>query len=168
MIDRIGKAKYFPNLELETVFCQIRIAPQDIEKTAFKTEYGQFEFLVMPVGLRNSPATFLSLMNPIFFDCIDKILIIYLDDILVFSSSLKGHTRHVKLVQDKLWKHKLYLGNNKFELYKTKTDFFILQLGKIGVFVSDERKRIILESGQNLQLLLNWEVFLDKYNFSQN
>lgn len=71
MFDRLGEARYFSKMDLKTGFHQIRVRQEDIEKTAFKTKYGQFEYLVLPMGLCNAPATFQTLMNTIFQDCID-------------------------------------------------------------------------------------------------
>ena len=75
MFDRFRKANVFSKMDLKTGFHQIRVKPEDIEKTSFNTEYGQFEYLVMPMGLCNAPATFQSLINAIFYDCIDDFLV---------------------------------------------------------------------------------------------
>ena len=71
MFDRLGKARVFSKLDLKTGFHQIRVRPKDIEKNAFNTKYGQFEYLVLPMGLCNAPATFQSLMNEVLHDCIE-------------------------------------------------------------------------------------------------
>lgn len=152
-------------MDWKTGFRQIRIAPQEIKKTAFKSKHNHFKFLVMPVGLRSAPATIQSLIYTIFYDCIDKFSVIFLDVILVLSSSLEEHTRYIMQVLDRLQKHKLCVRNSKFEALRIKTDFVGLQVGKIGLFVSDERERMISQC-QNLQILLNWKVFLDYYDFS--
>lgn len=83
MFHRLGEASYFSKLDLKTGFHQIRISPKDTNKTAFKIKYGHYEFLVMPMGLRDAPSTFQALMNDIFSDIIDDYLVIYLDDILM-------------------------------------------------------------------------------------
>jgi hypothetical protein len=85
MFDRLGGARVFSKLDLKTGFHQIRLRPEDIEKTEFNTEHGQFEYLVMPIGFCNAPATFQTLMNNIFYDCIDDFLVVYMDDLLTFS-----------------------------------------------------------------------------------
>ena len=91
MFDRIGGAKVFSKLDLKTGFHQIRVKAEDVEKTAFNTEYGQFEYLVMPMGACDAPATFQTLMNHIFHDCIDEFLVVYLDDLLIFSLDEESH-----------------------------------------------------------------------------
>lgn len=145
MFDRLGRATFFSRLDLKTDFHQIRIAPADIEKTAFKTKYGHFEFLVMPMGLRNAPATFQALMNSIFRDCIDDFVVVYLDDILIFSESREEHLNHLRIVLSRLRDHELYVGEKKFELMKTETEFLGLIVGRDGIKIGEERKRLIQE-----------------------
>ena len=97
MFDRLGEARVFSKLDLKTGFHQIRVQPEDIEKTAFNTKYGQFEYLVMPMGLCNAPATFQTLMNTIFYDCIDEFIVVYMDDLLIFSAIWKLSSRGSRL-----------------------------------------------------------------------
>ena len=103
MFDRIGGARVFSRLDLKTGFHQIRMKPSDVEKTAFNTKYGQFEYLVMPMGACNAPATFQSLMNDIFHDCIDDFLCVYIDDLLIFSKDEESHMRHLEIVLSRLF-----------------------------------------------------------------
>ena len=102
MFDRLGAAKYFSKMDLKTGFHQIRVKPEDIVKTAFNTKYGQFEYMVMPMGLCNAPATFQSLMNAIFSDCIDDFLVVYMDDLLIYSKTEEEHLRHIESVLRRL------------------------------------------------------------------
>lgn len=143
MFDRLGQAVFYSKLDLKTGFHQIRIAPGDEEKTAFKTRYGHFEFLVMPMGLRNAPATFQALMNAIFRDCIDEFVVIYLDDILVFSDSREEHLNHLRIVLTRLRDNQLYIGNKKYELMQEETEFVGLVVGKSGIKVGEDRKALI-------------------------
>ena len=109
MFDRLGDSRVFSRMDLKTGFHQIRVKPEHIEKTAFNTKYGQFEYLVMPMGLCNAPATFQSLMNRIFYDCIDFFIVIYMDDILIFSKDEESHYKHLKIVLERLEENKLYV-----------------------------------------------------------
>ena len=84
LFDRLAGVKYFSRFDLRSGYHQIRIAQGDEEKTACRTRYGSFEFLVMPFGLCNAPATFTTLMNNIFHEYLDDFVIIYIDDILVY------------------------------------------------------------------------------------
>lgn len=145
MLDRLGQAQYFSKLDLKAGFLQIRIAPEYIEKTTFKTKYGHSEFLVMPMGLRNAPATFQALLNSIFRDYIDEFLVVYLDDILIFSDTKVDHIRHLRIVLTRLREHELYLGSNKYELLREETEFLGLIVGRNGIKMGEDRKRLIRE-----------------------
>ena len=98
MFDRFGGAAVFSKLDPKTVFHHIRVRPDDIEKTAFRSKYGQFEYFVMPMGLCNVPATFQSLMNRIFYDCIDVFLVVYMDGVSIFSKDGESHLKHLEIV----------------------------------------------------------------------
>ena len=109
MFDMCGDTKIFSKMDLKTGFHQIRGKPEDIEKTAFNTKYGQFEYLVMPMGLCNAPATFKSLMNRIFYDCLDVFMVVHMDDLLIFSKDEKSHLKHLNIVLSGLKDHQLYV-----------------------------------------------------------
>lgn len=100
-------------MDLKTGYHQIRLRPEDIEKTAFNTKYGHYEFLVMPMGLFNAPVTFQTLMIEIFKDCIDEFVVVYIDNLLVFSKKTEEHYQHVETVLSRLADHELYLGRAK-------------------------------------------------------
>ncbi|KAG7674175.1 hypothetical protein KSW81_006007 [Nannochloris sp. 'desiccata'] len=123
MLDRLGKAKYFTKLDLRSGYYQIRVAKEDIYKTAFSTRYGHYEFLVMPFGLTNAPATFQTLMNDIFRTSLDKFIMVYLDDILIFSDTLEDHEKHVRHALDVLRQNKLYCKASKCEFFQTEVSF---------------------------------------------
>ena len=95
LLDRLQSAKVFTKIDLRAGYNNVRIAPGHGWKTAFCTRYGSFEYLVMPFGMTNSPATFQHFMNDIFRDMADIFVIVYLDDILVFSDNKEDHKDHV-------------------------------------------------------------------------
>ena len=98
----------------------MRISEGDEPKTTCVTWYGAFEFLVMPFGLTNAPTTFCTLMNQVFHDYLDKFVVIYLDDIMVYSSSLEEHKRHLRLVFERLRENQLYVKKKKCAFAQTQ------------------------------------------------
>lgn len=111
----------------------------------FKTKYGHFEYLVMPMRLRNAPATIQALMNSIFCNCIDDFRVIYLDDILIFNNSRQEQLSHLQTVLERLKKNELYVGKDKYQLMTTETEFLGLSIGTKGVHIGTERKKLIKE-----------------------
>lgn len=107
-LDRLRKAKIYTKLDLRGAYNLVRVKKGDEWKTAFRTRYGHFECLVMPFGLTNAPAVFQHFMNDVFRDMLDHTVLIYLDDILIFSDNEEDHVKHVKAVLNRLIEHKLY------------------------------------------------------------
>ena len=143
MFDRLGGAKYFSKLDLKTGFNQIRMSPDDVEKTAFNTKYGQYEYLVMPMGLCNAPATFQSLMNRIYYDCIDEFLVVYMDDLLIYSKSLEEHLKHLETILQRLKEHKLYVSPKKCEFAKQELKFLGLIINNRGIQVDKSKVDVV-------------------------
>jgi hypothetical protein len=108
LLDRVHGANYFSKIDLTSGYYQIAIDEKDRHKTAFRTRYGHYEFNVMPFGLTNAPATFQTLMNDIFRDILDECVIVYLDDILIFSKTKKEHEQHLRTVLQRLIDNNLY------------------------------------------------------------
>ena len=123
LLDRLHGAVIFSKIDLRSGYHQIRVQEADIHKTAFRTRYGLFEFVVLPFGLCNAPATFMRLMNDIFRDELDRCVLIYLDDICIYSPSLEQHLLDLRTVLDKLRQHRLYAKLSKCEFFKTEILF---------------------------------------------
>ncbi|GJS25791.1 retrotransposon protein, putative, ty3-gypsy subclass [Tanacetum coccineum] len=129
LFDQLQGAKYFSKIDLRSGYHQLRVREQDISKTAFRMRYGHYEFLVMPFGLTNAPAVFTDLMNRIFHEYLDKFVIVFIDDILVYSKSEEEHERHLRIVLEILRQKKLYA---KF----LKCEFWLQQVAFLGHIVS--------------------------------
>lgn len=103
------------------------IKDEDIHKVAFRTRYGHYEFTVLPLGLTNTPATFMTLMNSIFQDCLDKFVLVFIGEILIYSQNEEEHQKHLEIVLQRLREHKLYRKLSKCSFYQKE----ILYLGHI-------------------------------------
>src|SRR4051812_5665310 len=139
LFDQLTDAKYFTKLDLRSGYHQIRISEGDIEKTAFRCRYGHYEYLVMPFGLTNAPATFMHLMHQILRPFLDKYVIVFLDDILIYSRTLEEHQRHVREVLQVLRKHKLYAKESKCELFQRSVEFLGHRIDEQGLHMMTEK-----------------------------
>jgi hypothetical protein len=136
MFDPLAKAKYFSKFDLASGYHQIRINPPDIHKTAFRTKYGLFEWTVMPFGLSNAPATFQSMVNAIFSDMIDDFIVVYLDDILIFSETMEEHVQHLDKVLNRLQDKKLHCRVTKCEFLKQELEY-------LGYYIKNNRVTVL-------------------------
>ncbi|GBG90553.1 hypothetical protein CBR_g50896 [Chara braunii] len=131
LLERLGGAKYFSKLDLKSGYHQISIQPNDRYKTAFKTRHGHFEWVVMPFGLTNAPTTFQAAMTDEFRAMLDRFVLVYLDDILVYSRTLEDHLGHLRRVLETL-RHAKYKAN------RDKCEFVRQELEYLGHFVTPE------------------------------
>ena len=123
LFDRLQGMKVYSKLDFTAGYHQCRIAEDDIPKTAFRTRYGHYEWVVIPFGLCNAPATFQKLMHEAFWDLLDKCVVIYLDDIIVFSKDREEHLRHLQQVFDIIKEHELYLQPAKCDFFVPRIEF---------------------------------------------
>jgi hypothetical protein len=108
IFDRLEGAKHFTTLDLRSGYYQIRVKDDDVPKTCIRARYGSFEFLVIPFGLTNAPSAFQALMNDVFREFLDEFVMVYLDEIIIYSKSERHHLQHVETVLQKLSNHDLY------------------------------------------------------------
>ena len=111
----MAKAKVFSKIDLRSGYHQIKIRPEDIPKIPFSTRYGLYEYLVMSFGLTNALAYFMYLMNLVFMPELDKFLVVFIDDILIYSKNVEDHAEHLRVVLSRLREHKLYAKISKCE-----------------------------------------------------
>ena len=148
LLDRLQGAKVFTKIDLRSGYHQIRIATGDEHKTAFRTRYGHYEYMVMPFGLTNAPATFMGLMHDVFRPYLDQFVVIFLDDILVYSPDEETHQQHLRLVLEKLREHQLYAKQSKCEFCKDAVDYLGHRVTAEGIY----------PDAQKLQAIKDWPL----------
>jgi hypothetical protein len=123
LFDQLQGAKYFSKIDLRSGYHQLGIKEADIQKTAFVTRYGQYEFTVLLFGLTNAPAFFMKLMNKVLMEELDKFVVVFIDNILIYSKNRKDHERHLWIVLGRLRAHQLYAKLSKCEFRLEKIAF---------------------------------------------
>ncbi|KAJ9527667.1 hypothetical protein QJQ45_025945, partial [Haematococcus lacustris] len=173
LFDRLSGCSVFSSLDLQAGYHQIRITPEDVPKTAFRTPEGHFQFKVLSFGLTNAPATFQRVMNDAFAPVLGKCALVYLDDILVMSKSLPEHLQHLRLVFDLLRKNKLYAKMSKCEFMQLTLRFLGHVISAGAISVDPDKVRAIVDwpvpsSLTQLQSFLGAANFVRKFvhNFS--
>ena len=123
LLDQLHGAAVFSKIDLQSGYHQVRVAEDDVYKTAFRTRYGHFEFKVLPFGLTNAPATFMSFMHDVLRPYLDEFVVVFLDDILIFSKNETEHLAHLKLVLQKLREHHLFAKLSKCAFCLQEVEF---------------------------------------------
>src|SRR5436190_438213 len=164
ILDRLKRAMRFTKIDLRAAYNLLRVALGEEWKTAFRTRYGHFEYLVMPFGLTNAPATFQSYINSALQEYLDDFCIAYLDDILIYSNSHEEHTKHVRLVLEKLRKHGLYASLEKCEFSVEEVNFLGFVISPTGISMEPSRIATIVD-WPTPKSVLDIQVFLGFCNF---
>ena len=131
LFDKLQGSYVFSKIYLRLGYHQLKVKPEDMSKSAFRTRYGHFEFLVKPFGLTNAPTAFMDLMNRVFQPYLDQFVVVFIDDILVYSKNKEDHEKHLKIVLQILREKQLYVKLKKCE-------FWLEQVGFLGHIISKE------------------------------
>ena len=145
LFDQLNGAKIFSRLDLASGFHQMKVEEESIKYTAFNTRYGLYEFLVMPFGLTNAPSYFVDLMNRTFRDFLDKFVVVFIDDILVYSKSEEEHAKHLHLVLSRLRAHNLKAKFTKCTFWQNEVKFLGHIISQHGISV-DPNKVMAVQS----------------------
>ncbi|GJT56053.1 putative reverse transcriptase domain-containing protein [Tanacetum coccineum] len=135
LFDQLQGSSIYSKIDLRSGYHQLRVREQDIPKTAFRTRYGHYEFQVMPFGLTNAPAVFMDLMNRVCKPYLDKFVIVFIDDILIYSKDEKEHEEHLKAILELLKKEQLYAKFSKCEFWIPKVQFLGHVIDSRGIHV---------------------------------
>ncbi|GJZ33013.1 putative reverse transcriptase domain-containing protein [Tanacetum coccineum] len=135
LFDQLQGSRVYSKIDLRSGYHQLRVCEEDIPKTAFRTLYGHYEFQVMPFGLTNAPAVFMDLMNQVCKLYLDRFVIVFIDDILVYSKSRKEHEGHLRLILKLLKKEELYAKFSKCEFWLSKVQFLGHVIDSEGIHV---------------------------------
>ncbi|KAI3715416.1 hypothetical protein L6452_22398 [Arctium lappa] len=143
LFDQLQGATYFSKIDLRSGYHQMRVREEDIDKTTFRTRYGHYEFLVMPFGLTNAPAVFMDLMNRVCRPYLDKFVIVFIDDILIYSRSKEDHKKHLELILELLKDQKLYAKLSKCEFWLREVHFLGHVVNEKGIHVDPAKVEAI-------------------------
>jgi RNase H-like domain found in reverse transcriptase/Reverse transcriptase (RNA-dependent DNA polymerase)/Integrase zinc binding domain/Retroviral aspartyl protease len=173
-LERLREAHIFTKLDLKGAYNLIRVAKGDEWKTAFRTRYGHFEYLVMPFGLTNAPATFQAFLNDVLRECLDTVVVIYLDDILIFSKDEESHTKDVSRVLQLLSDAQLQVKLEKCQFHVQKVEFLGYIISPEGISMDPAKVEAITswatpKSVRDIQVFLGFANFYRRFikNFSK-
>jgi hypothetical protein len=140
----LGGASIFSKIDLSSGYHQVWIKDEDIQKIAFRMRYGHYEFVVVPFGLTNAPTTIMCLMNNVLIKFLDKFVLVFINDILIYSKNKEEHEEHVRLVLQVLREHQLYAKFRKYDFFKKKVHYLGHTISKEGVAVDPNKIRYIM------------------------
>ena len=147
LFDQLKGSRVYSKIDLRSGYHQLRVQKSDVPKTAFRTRYGHYEFLVMPFGLTNAPAAFIDLMNRVFSPYLDKFVIVFIDDMLVYSGSLEEHSENLRIVLQTLRERQLHAKLSKCQFWLDRVAFLGHVISVKGVSVDPKK----------IEAVVNWK-----------
>lgn len=173
LLDAPGKAKIYTKINLQHAFHLVRVAEGDEWKTTFRTRYGSFKWNVMPFGLTNAPVVFQQFVNTVFTDILDVYVIVYMDDVLVYSDTPKEHHEHVREVLQRLHQNKLYANPKKCKWSTETCEYLGYILSPVGLTMANDKVKAIVDwptprKVKDIQSFLRFANFYRRfiYNYS--
>jgi ribonuclease HI len=145
LFDQLARTKVFSKIDLRSGYHQIKIRPSDIPKTAFSTRYGLYEYLVMSFGLTNAPAYFMYLMNSFFMQELDKFVMVFIDDILIYSKNPEDHAKHLHIILQRLRDHHLYAKFSKYEFWLDTVKFLGHTISGDGISIDPSKVQEVMD-----------------------
>jgi hypothetical protein len=145
LLDELRGMAYFTKLDLRPGYHQVRMVVVNVDKTAFRTHEGLFEFLIIPFGLTNAPVTFQAMMNAILDPFLQRFILVFFDDILIFISSWSEHLRHVHLILSKLQEHQLFIKRSKCEFGSSSMAYLDHIISAHGVAMDEQKIHAVLD-----------------------
>jgi hypothetical protein len=145
LFNQLAGVKVFSKVDLRLGYHQIKIRPEDVPKTAFSTRYELYESLVMSFGLTNAPTHFMYLMNSVFMSELNKFIIVFIDDILIYAKSEEEHARHLRIILQQLWDHQLYVKFSKCAFWLKEVPFLEHIISAEGVVVDPSKVQEVLD-----------------------
>jgi hypothetical protein len=144
LFDQLIGAQVLSKIDLRSGYHQINIREEDTPKTAFSTRYGVYKYLVMSFGLTNAPTHFMYLMNYVFMEELNKFVVVFIDDILVFSKGKKEHEEHLRIMLQRLRDHQLYAKFSKYEFWLSEVPFLGHMISSEGISVDPGKVQEVL------------------------
>jgi hypothetical protein len=147
LFNQLKEAKVFSKIDLQSGYHQLKVKEEDVQKTAIRTRYGHYEFRVMPFGVTNAPSVFMDLMNRVFHMYLNLFVVVFIDDILIYSTNHQEHGEHLKTVLNVLREKQLFAKLKKCEFWMEKVSFLGHVISKDGIAVDPSK----------VEAVINWE-----------
>jgi len=165
LLDQFRGAALFSKIDLRSGYHQILVKLEDVQKTTFRSRYGHYEYVVMSFGVTNAPAIFMDYMNRIFWPYLDQFVVVFIDDILIYSESREEHTEHLRVVLEVLREHKLYGKLSKYEFWLDEVQFLGHVISAQGIAVNPMKIEIVVKwerphTVTEVRRFLAWQVII--------